>query len=171
MKRPDNIIGIDPDVTKSGCALIKTSSKQIEVAALSLSKLLFYLQNIRNQCRERKESLVVVVEASWTNSHNHHIEKGSKEKASIVSKIGYNVGCNHQRGRDICELAKAIGLDVVEKTPLRKHWKGKDRKITHEELSYFAGIPNRTNQEQRDAVLLAWHYAGFPIKQTNDKKK
>jgi hypothetical protein len=44
-------------------------------------------------------------------------------------------------------------------------WRGKDRKITQEELAAIVGqeLP-RTNQEGRDAALLAWVMAGLPLK-------
>ena len=52
-----------------------------------------------------------------------------------------------------------------------KCWKGKDRKITHEELDTIVrwvndtGLPRkRSNQEERDALLLAGEKSGFPIK-------
>ena len=43
-------------------------------------------------------------------------------------------------------------------------WNSKDGKITHEELAKFTGITQRTNQEGRDAALLAWTFAGLPVK-------
>ena len=42
---------------------------------------------------------------------------------------------------------------------------GKDRKISQEEIEQFIpDFPKRSNQEGRDAALLAWDYAGFPIR-------
>jgi hypothetical protein len=43
-------------------------------------------------------------------------------------------------------------------------WHGRDGKITQEEIAAFTGIDGRHNQEERDAALLAWIYAGLPIK-------
>ena len=43
-------------------------------------------------------------------------------------------------------------------------WQGKDGKITQQEIASFTGITGRNNQEERDAALLAWVYAGLPIK-------
>ena len=57
-----------------------------------------------------------------------------------------------------------IGYEVIEQAPLRKCWKGRDGKITQIELNYFTGITGRTNQEARDAALIAWNFAGFPIR-------
>lgn len=68
-------------------------------------------------------------------------------------------------GRKIVEMAKHYGLTVDEVKPLRKCWRGREGKITHEELAQFIpGLPKRTTQDIRDAALLAWTYAGFPIK-------
>ena len=47
---------------------------------------------------------------------------------------------------------------------LHQCWKGKDRKITDEEIKCFMPIKGRTNQESRDAALLAWVFSGLPIR-------
>jgi hypothetical protein len=64
----------------------------------------------------------------------------------------------------IVEMCKHYGIEAVEQRPLQKHWRGKDGKITHEELASFTGIMGKTNQEGRDAALLAWVCAGLPIR-------
>jgi hypothetical protein len=61
-------------------------------------------------------------------------------------------------------MCEHFGLHYELIKPLRKCWHGEYGKITHEELAYFTGITGRTNQEGRDAALLAWIYAGFPVK-------
>lgn len=61
-------------------------------------------------------------------------------------------------------MARSYGLKVVEHLPLFKCWKGKDRKITDEEIKCFMPIKGRTNQESRDAALLAWVFSGLPIR-------
>lgn len=61
-------------------------------------------------------------------------------------------------------MCKHYRIEVLPHFPLKKHWKGKEGKITHEELAYFTGIKKRTNQDARDAALLAWNFAGFPIR-------
>jgi len=61
-------------------------------------------------------------------------------------------------------MARHIGLNVEEIKPLRKYWKGKDGKITPQELQSFTGFKGRSNQDGRDAALIAWVYAGLPIR-------
>jgi hypothetical protein len=56
------------------------------------------------------------------------------------------------------------GIEVIEKEPLRKIWKGPDGKITHTEITAITGWDKkRSNQEERDAMLLAWDRSGLPI--------
>jgi len=162
MKRPDNIVAIDPDIDKSGVAFLHTSTKQLEVSSLTMNQLLDYFEHVKAQQQNTNESIVVVVEASWITTHNHHL--AGKHNLMSASKTGYNIGRNHQQGIIICEIARKLGFEVVEQPPLRKCWKGANGKITHEELSYFTGIMGKTNQEGRDAALLAWSFANLPIK-------
>ena len=64
-------------------------------------------------------------------------------------------------------MAKYYGLNVIEAYPLKKIW-GADRrqKISHEELKNLTGglVKGKTNQDTRDAILLAWDKAGLPMR-------
>jgi hypothetical protein len=97
--------------------------------------------------------------ANW-----HYSQKDSKAK---VAAKGRSVGMCHATARHLkeyCEWQQSISSVVMMK-PLRKCWKGADGKITHEEITQFTkGLPGRTNQEVRDAALLAWTYANLPIR-------
>ncbi|GHT02085.1 hypothetical protein AGMMS49525_04910 [Bacteroidia bacterium] len=160
MKKHDTIIAIDPDVEKSGVAELIPQHRLLEVTNLTFPQLLDYLQARKKMSDTAHTSLVVVVEAGWLNKSNWHT---SQNKATSA-KVGNNTGRNHEVGRKIVEMCKHYGLEVVEQHPLRKCWKGKDGKITHDELAYFTGLIDRTNQDARDAALLAWNYAELPIK-------
>lgn len=156
----DNIIGIDPDKEKSGVAFLKPKTRQLEVANLTFPMLLDYLQHAKKVRDESGESLVVVVEAGWMNAKScFHTAQGKS-----AEKIAKDVGANHETGRKIVEMCKHYGIEVVQHIPLVKCWKGKDRKITHEELASFTGLTGRTNQDARDAALLAWVFANLPIR-------
>ena len=156
----DNVIGIDPDKVKSGVAWLKPSTRQLELSNLSFPLLLEYLQFAKKKGEELNESLVVVVEAGWMNAKScFHAAQGKQ-----AEKIAKDVGANHETGRKIIEMCEHYGINVIAQAPLAKCWKGKDKKITHDELASFTGIMGRTNQDARDAALLAWVYAGLPIK-------
>lgn len=160
----DIIVGIDPDIGKSGYAVLKCDERKVTTLdALGFFQLQSYLTTLAYRARSLDVSLVVVVEASWMIHGNWHlVDKGRKQYAAAT---GYKVGRNHQVGQLIVEMCKFYGIHVVEHIPLRKCWSGKDRKITHEELTQFCPVEKkRTNQEERDAALLAWSFANFPIR-------
>lgn len=158
----DNIIAIDPDVDKSGVALLRPSTRRLQVANLEFPLLLDYFQSVKATRDKTNESLIVIVEAGWMVQGNWHLS--FKETKQRAASKGYDVGRNHETGRKIVEYLKYIGIEVLEHYPLRKCWKGKDGKITHEELVYFTGLSGRTNQDERDAALLAWNFAKLPIR-------
>lgn len=154
----EHIVGIDPDIDKSGVAYLERSTRKLEVSSLSFAELIDYFIFLQ----ARTKDVVVVVEAGWLNKGNWHI-RYSDNKGQACAK-GYQVGRNHETGRKIIEVALHFGFKVEEVKPLKKCWHGKDGKITHEELAYFTGIMGRTNQDGRDAALLAWNYANLPIR-------
>ena len=158
--RYDDIIAIDPDVDKSGVAFLKPASKDLKVCNLSYPELMDYLLQKKVECAG--ERLVVVVEAGWIERGNWHLYYA--DNARIASAKGNSTGRNHETGRKIVEMSNHYGLETVEHIPLRKCWKGRDRKITQAELSCITGLNVRTNQDARDAALLAWDYSGLPIK-------
>lgn len=158
----DVIIGIDPDVDKNGVGFLEVRTRKLEAAALTFPDLLDYLADVRKKATENDKTVVVVVEASWRDTTNWHTTRWESRRVS-TSK-GYDVGRNHETGHKIVEMCRHYGLDVIEHHPLKKGWRGRDGKITMEELSYFTGITGRTNQEMRDAALLAWCFADLPVR-------
>lgn len=160
--KADIIIGIDPDVNKSGVAVVSGNGRDVATLSLSFPQLLEYLQIEKDRRRAENLSVVVVVEASWKISTNWHVRQ--RDSKGITARKGKDAGRCHEVGRKTVECAQYYGLEVVEKLPLKKIWKGKDGKITHEEIKAFMPIQGRTNQEERDAALLAWDYAGLPIR-------
>ena len=160
--KADRIIGIDPDVNKSGVAVISGKGEEVTAMSLSFPQLLEYLQTERTRSMAENTRVVVVVEASWKISTNWHVHQ--RDSKGTIARKGKDAGRCHEVGRKIVECAQYYGLEVVEQLPLKKVWKGKDGKITHDEVKAFMPIAGRTNQEGRDAALLAWYYAGLPIR-------
>lgn len=156
------IVAIDPDVEKNGVSKLNCETRSLEIDTLSFPDLLDYLRSEKRQAEVLGKNLLVIVEAGWLNKGNWHLNP--KETKAKAAAKGNHTGRNHETGRKIVEMCKHWQIDVDEVKPLVKCWKGKDKKITHEELALFTGITGRTNQEGRDAALLAWVYAGFSIK-------
>lgn len=161
-RKIDIIIAIDPDVEKNGVAYLNCENKNLEISTLSFPELLDYLRYVQRRAETTQKHLVVVVEAGYMNKGNWHLNP--KDTKAAAAAKGNHAGRNHETARKIVEMCKHWQMEVKEVKPLEKCWKGKDRKITHEELARFTGVMGRTNQEGRDAALLAWVYAGFSIK-------
>lgn len=169
MKKYDNIIGIDPDVDKNGVAFLNIKTRKLEISNLSFPLLLDYFLFLKKQRSETGESFILIVEAGYLNKSHWHVK--SKDNNRVASSKGASVGRNHEVARKIIEMAEHYEIEVIPARPLIKCWKGPEGKITNEELSSFTGITGRTNQEGRDAALLAWSWAGLPIKINLKNKK
>lgn len=170
-KRYIYYVGIDPDIDKSGFSIVdKELKKIISATTYTFFDMETALLHFHSQCQQKGIQIVVIVEAGWLNkisSYHTYKDNEGKEKRIVgarAQKIAQDVGRNQQVGILLVEYCKRQGIDVIEASPLRKGWKGPKGKITHDELAYFTGITGQSNQEVRDAILLAWEYAGLPIK-------
>lgn len=159
------IIGIDPDVDKSGVAMLDRETRQfISITNMTFAEIVkLFAVNIP-EFGYTKEDLLVVVEDSWSNGA-HIYRKGEQYVSGKNARMGYDVGRCHQVGQLIIQMGEAYGVNIKAKKALRKTWSGRDNKITQEEIAYFIPCwPTRANQEERDAALLAWDEAGYPMR-------
>lgn len=156
------IIGIDPDVEKSGVAMVEKETRRLECAALTFPQTLDYLHWLSQQ-QDKVESVRVIIEAGWLNKSNWHLHNKAVTKYKAAA-IGVSQGRNEEISHLLGQMCDHYHLDYLFIKPLRKCWSGKDRKITAEELQAITGLMGRTNQEQRDAALIAWLYADLPIR-------
>lgn len=152
------IIGIDPDVDASGVGIVDLANKTVSKNQLAMPHLIAFLRNIDNP--------LVIIEAGWMNHGNYHLRNKGQFHAS---KIGEQIGRNHEVSKIIGEFCEYYGIPYQFVKPLTKHWKGKDGKITHEELMDIiegSGLHMdkcRTNQETRDAIWLAMVHSNIPL--------
>ena len=162
MKHNGYILGIDPDVSKSGFALLDCEAREfVQVEALPFPDMVDKFAELAAMKAGGKE-VAVVMEDSDLSTNWHYNSRDSK---AVCAAKGRSVGLCHATARHLKECAENFGLEVVMMKPLRKFWKGRDGKITHDEAAYFMrGLPKQTNPESRDASLLAWAYADFPIR-------
>lgn len=165
--KKDIIIAIDPDVDGSGVAVLAPQTKTLLLRNLTLPMLVDFFNVATTSYKKENLSYVVVVEASYLIPANWHLSwNDSKNRAAAKGKL---VGRNHEVGRQIVEFCKHLDIPYEEKLPLTKCWAGKDGKITQQELDMlldamgFPPIAGRTNQEKRDAALLALDRSGLPF--------
>lgn len=152
------VIAIDPDKDKSGYCILDGRT----LVAVGCIRFPDLLEKIATECEDANTR--VVVEAGWLETANWHVHRG--DSPSKAAAIGRSVGMNHQTGMLLVEWCRAHGYKVDEIHPLKKCWRGRDGKITQEELRTATGLvlPSRMNQDARDAVLMAWVCAGFPVR-------
>ena len=166
MSRYKKIIAIDPDAAQSGVAEVKTETGELKVYKLSIAEIMFYLGGVAAVNDKTDNETKVVIEAGWLNESNWHV-LNRYMTARKAAAIGRSVGMNHQTGVLLYETCKQyLGCDTELQKPLRKCWKGKDGKITQEEMQQLTEHPklSRMNQDQRDALLIAWVHAGLPMR-------
>ncbi|CAB4168842.1 hypothetical protein UFOVP581_4 [uncultured Caudovirales phage] len=136
------IIGIDPDIEKSG------------VANLAGGQLNLYNAPFFNLIRGAQLDLEIhnfkhhfYIEAGWLNKKASWHAADNK---SVAAAIGRKVGENHAVGKLLVECLRAIGHEVTEVKPTRT-------KLNADKFKALTGYEGRTNQEQRDAAMLIWH--------------
>ena len=178
MERNGYILAVDPDVEKSGFALLDCKSQTfVRLETLSFADAIRFFDDLSGN--ESITPLRIVIEDTDV-SVNWHTDFYFKEMAKarfnigickmVLGKcaaVGRNTGLCHATYRHLMEYAekRGFGSMLKAKKPLKKMWHGTDGKISHNELKVFvSGLPARTNQEMRDAALLAWDEAGFPIR-------
>ena len=132
-------IGIDADVEKNGVAM--KNGKVIELYNMSFFKLFDYLQTFQGA-----KDVEVYVECGFLNKSNWHKVNGSN---AINAQIGQRTGANHEVSKKICEMCEYLGLIYHKVKPTRS-------KVNSEFFRQITGITQRTNQENRDSLMLIW---------------
>lgn len=162
-------IGIDPDVDGHGVAGL-SSAGRVAMFNLPLAGTVSLLRAMHSY------GLLAccVVEGGWLNRGQWHLRAGITVRAA--AETGCRTGRNHQCGIDLCECLTAVGVPHTVAKPLPKCWRA--GKVSHQELERqltAAGIdktqiPGKTNQEQRDAMLLALVQYNNRVKPCKRKK-
>ena len=134
------IIGIDPDVDKSGVCIVNNMLQIERLTTMDLVDLFVLIESM-SDCRDIK----VIVEAGWKNKTNFHV--GAMDNAWKSAKIGSHVGANHEIGRQIIKFCEKVGIECHAITP-RGH------KMNAIDFKNRSGWTKRTNQEMRDAYKI-----------------
>jgi hypothetical protein len=144
-------IGIDPDIDKSGVAVLSAELKMLK--AMRFFDLIEFLN------KHKSVITCVHIEASWLRPHNWHANKYNG--VNVASSIGKDIGANHQVGRLIAEYCKENKIKYFLEMPKKLVWGRGNEKIKHTELikhfsKRYEFLKNykTTNKEVRDAFLL-----------------
>lgn len=170
------IVAIDPDCEMSGVATVDATNGEIKVYKMTFPEVIRYIRDKMHRAEDPTitddHSFKVVIEAGWLNQGNWHLGKDKYMSASRAAAIGRSVGMNHQTGILLEQVCRDMMVTVDLQIPYRKTWQGKDGKITQGEIESLTGHPKlpRMNQDQRDALLIAWVHSGLPMKTVTTKK-
>lgn len=140
-KKEKTLIGIDPDVDKSGVAFLK--GNQLELDNLNFFQLLDYFK-IR---KEAFPDLEIYIECGFLNKSNWH--KSAGKSAAFNAKIGEHTGANFETAKKIVEMCEYLEIKYHKIQPRRS-------KIDNDYFKKLTGYTGRTNQEQRDAFMLIY---------------
>lgn len=135
------LIGIDPDVDKSGVAFLQGDQ-------LKLQNLTFFeLFDMLKFYKEKEVKPTVYVECGFLNKSNWH--KKNAYSAAMNSKIGERTGANFETAKKIVEMCIYLKLPYEQVRPSKS-------KTSNDYFKKITGIQTRTNQEQRDAFMLVF---------------
>lgn len=172
-RRQGLIVAIDPDIGKNGVAIISRSHRTCELYSLTFPEVIdkvrgLFGQEVSKECYRLAEPaetpIDVIVEAGWLNKGNWHVTEsrnGKRSPSAWAAAVGKSDGECSAVSKKLLECFQYYGIEARPLKPLLKCWKGKDRKITQPELRqemelYRVNFPyNKTNQETRDAALIA----------------
>jgi sulfur carrier protein ThiS len=135
------LIGIDPDVTKSGVAY--KNGKTIELYNYSFFELFDYLKLLKLS----HDKIIVYVECGFLNKSNWHTTNGS---SAINAQIGQRTGANHEIAKKIIEMCVYLELKYFEIKPTKS-------KVNAYFFKQITKLDLRTNQETRDAYMLIFN--------------
>lgn len=146
-----HIVGIDPDLKKTGIAIWDVQQKKfIYWCALPFIEI---APIIKQFCDE--ETTEIILEAPWLNK-KANFRKGSLSKR-VSDSISKKVGQNHAVSKMISEVLQGLGWSVNEKKPLFKgifKRNGVWSKVGRKFIETNTDVTSRINDEIRDAMYL-----------------
>ncbi|MCP4595737.1 hypothetical protein [Neptuniibacter sp.] len=135
-------IGIDPDLIKSGAAVVVDGQLQ-ELHALTFFELIQFIDKHREGTRFFLEDV--------EHDKAVYIRPGTNRKQML--KIAQNVGSVKAIGRLLHGYLQDSGADYVLVKPLQGYYKRAKKDADF--FKKLTGWEGRTNEDKRDAALLA----------------
>ncbi len=148
--KPTKIVGIDPDLSKSGLAVLDAVNNAWLVHAAVANCDIVEL--IQLHCDPSET--IIILECGWLNK-KANFRFGPNKRVS--DKISKNVGENQATGKLILSMLRKAGYEVIEQIPLEKGPLKRDGKWTRTGKEFIVqntGITARINDEVRDATYL-----------------
>jgi hypothetical protein len=149
-------VGVDPDIYKSGVAIIKDG--EIETRSITFYDFVFNFISMLQAIKDKGREVIVYVEGSWLikQTYKKHLIYNT---SNVIKRIVYNVGMNHAVGLKLCEILDKKNIETKIVDPLRIEKKVNTIQVIDACISHNIYLKTRLkNQEERDAALLVVHY-------------
>lgn len=145
------IIGIDPDLTASGVALVE-GNKIIMLDKVSLPELLVWVN--KNRWIANGEIIIRMEDPNLIKPTFPRAMPKARNKQAVMNNISQKVGQVKAVATIIMQLLEHAGHQVKPVRPLQgamKHLAKRDAKY----FNQITGWDGRSNEDQRDAALIA----------------
>lgn len=139
-------VGVDPDIEKNGVAIKQGENYQLY--NLTFFELFDKLQELSSD--NETNEIIVFVECGELNHTVYKVQsipKGVRNIKQYCANIGTKVGKNFGAALLIIQMCEYLKLAVIKVKPTT-------RKLDAKLFKAYTGISARTNQEQRDAMML-----------------
>ena len=158
------VIGIDPDISKSGLAIWDEQQKKyLSVATISFEDIIDHLNTAIDPPFGDwilKSEVIIYLEAGHLNT-KANFRRG--QKSNVSETIAMRVGMNHATSMLLARMLKKHGWNVVEIAPLSKGkgllknlrgWTEFGKKFIRDKT----GLTMRLNGEMLDALYIVESY-------------
>ncbi|MBV2127938.1 hypothetical protein [Arsukibacterium indicum] len=146
------IIGIDPDLTASGVAVITPDKRIVEMQRVKFSQLVDYMQ--LQAIKADGQILIKMEDPNMIAPTFPRALPKAMNRQAVNNRISQNVGQVKAVATLILEVLKAAGYSVTPCRPLVGGYKTRCKK----DAAYFnqlTGWDKRSNEDCRDAALIA----------------
>lgn len=153
--KSDFLIGIDPDIKKSGVAVFNCQDNKFEyIGSLEISEIFKLLEEYKLTANR----IEIHIEAGWLKSKANFHNKGSNRLSGET--VSLHIGRNHGYGMCLRDALVAMNYSVIERNPLiKKLWKvaGAWTPFGRMQFEKITGFKKGTiTDDERDAVLLVY---------------
>lgn len=139
----ERVVGIDPDLVKSGIAIWK-GRELIDLKALTLLDLFTWIQS------SDAEGVLFVLEDVEANKP---VFRRKGQNTRQMQRIAQNVGQVKATARQIRQVLDQVGADYILVPPLKGAMK--QPKKNAELFGKMTGWQRSSNEDKRDAAMLA----------------
>lgn len=144
------IIGIDPDMTESGVAVVQGKDVLIELAKRNINELVPYLK----QWAQNHALTIKIEDPNLISPTFPRVIKDARSLKAVRDKISQDVGRVKASATLIIQILEYNGFTVQKVKPI----KGPIKQLCKNDSKHFNQVfkwAGRSNEDTRDAAIIA----------------